>query len=76
MELHRCVTGPRGPLRHLDGSPTDLGRLLFTACSLVIEVIPSPEEDPVQHFLGQFSCARILLPQRNVSTPKRGLPRR
>jgi hypothetical protein len=32
---------------------------------------PGPEEHAVQHFLGQFPCARILLSQLNVSTPKR-----
>jgi hypothetical protein len=52
------------------GSMAAVQALLRTACRLVIEVVPEPEEHPVQHFLSQFPCARVLLPQLNVSTPK------
>jgi Bacterial regulatory proteins, luxR family len=38
------------------------------------EQLPCPQEHPVQHRLGQSSGLGILLPQRNVSTPKRDLP--
>jgi hypothetical protein len=32
---------------------------------------PGPQEHPVQHRLGEASGGGVLLPQPNVSTPKR-----
>jgi hypothetical protein len=43
---------------------------LALASQLSASQFPSAQKDTIQHFLGQFPCARILLPQLNVSTPK------